>query len=71
MVETAPSGVFFMEEIMKYEADGRTAWQWRNGTRTQKKQFPTEADCSSWVDGMNPKPVKTETKSGRKTKTKG
>lgn len=48
------------EPVMKhsgdrYEADGRTAWCWRNGIRTQKRMFMTEGECFSWVSGMNEK----------------
>lgn len=34
-------------------ADGRTAWVVRNGVRTQKRMFETEAECSEWVRRMN------------------
>lgn len=33
-----------------WQADGRTAWFWKNGTRTQRKMFMTEAECKKWVE---------------------
>lgn len=36
-----------------FEADDRTAWLWRNKTRTQKKMFMTAHECSKWVAEQN------------------
>lgn len=36
-----------------YVADGRTAYVVRNKTRTIKRMFMTEGECSRWVEGMN------------------
>lgn len=55
----------------RYLADGRTAWVVRNGTKTQKRMFDTEGDCSAWVAGMNaPPPAEKVEKKTKKTKKK-